>query len=158
MKACGNLTPINIKSTSPHFIPFPTLLPKSLQLTPTPDKDKWINRERVRWSRRFNVPMKDGLPEGFPNLSLLTMRAMCAITVLHPGREGQDVLIKVLDKVLEAYWVRHDKIYEKEGLQTVLEDVLGKEEAGKGIFSLPIIPLVHLHSDINAAQTTNPRS
>ncbi|KAL2068890.1 hypothetical protein VTL71DRAFT_15228 [Oculimacula yallundae] len=108
MKACGNLTPINIRN-----------------------KAEWIGRERIRWSTRFSVPMKENLPEGFPNLTLLIMRAMCALTVLHPGKEGQELLVKTLDRLFEAYWVEHKKTYEKDGLQEVLESVLGKEEAGK---------------------------
>ncbi|CZS89660.1 related to glutahione s-transferase subunit 13 [Rhynchosporium agropyri] len=108
MKACNNMAPLNIKN-----------------------KDKWIDAERTRWASRFNVPMTKKVPEGFPNLTLLTMRALCALTVLHPGKGGQAVFTMTLDRLFEAYWVEHKKIYEKGALGEVLESVLGKEEAEK---------------------------
>jgi len=53
MKACGNTPPIQIKN-----------------------KDKWINIERLRWARLFNVPMHEQMPEGFPPLTLGVCRKL----------------------------------------------------------------------------------
>ncbi|KAG4421777.1 hypothetical protein IFR04_005027 [Cadophora malorum] len=108
MKACGNTPPINIKN-----------------------KDKWIGVERTRWAKLFNIPMHPELPEGFPPLTLPIMRAMCALTVLHPGKDGQEILCKALDALFKAFWVEHKKTNEKEVLAEVLNSVLGKEEAEK---------------------------
>ena len=96
------------------------------------DKDKWINIERNRWAKLFRIPMADKLPEGFPNPSLSTMRALCALTVLHPGAKGQESLIKCLDALWDAYWVHHQKTYEKDVLAEFLSEVLGAEDAKKG--------------------------
>ena len=60
------------------------------------------------------------------------MRAMSALTVLHPGKEGQDVLCKALDALFEASWVKHQRTDQKEVLEEVLAGVVGREEAGKG--------------------------
>lgn len=30
------------------------------------DKAKWINIERERWARKFNIPMISETPKGFP--------------------------------------------------------------------------------------------
>ncbi|KAH6668265.1 thioredoxin-like protein [Halenospora varia] len=108
MKACNNTSPINIKN-----------------------KDKWIGKERTRWSHFFKVPMNKEMPAGFPPLTLGIMRALCALTVLHPGNEGQEILCMALDALFKAFWVEHKKTNEKEVLAEVLHDVLGEEVAGK---------------------------
>ena len=103
----------------------------------TTDKDKWIEKERLRWASVFNIPMKKEVPEGFPPMTLTIMRALCALTVLNPGKEGQPKLIKALDALFHAFWVEHKKTYEKEVLIAVLNEVLGKEEAGKVMGMVP---------------------
>jgi len=105
MKACGNTAPINIKN-----------------------KDKWIEVERRRWARLFSIPIAEKTPEGFPPLTLTIMRALCALTVLHPGKEGQPILIKCLDALFHSYWVELRKTNEKDVLAEVLSGVLGEEE------------------------------
>lgn len=65
-------------------------------------------------------------------MTLTIMRALCALTVLHPGEEGQKPLTKCLDALYNAFWVEHKKTNEKDVLAEVLSNVLGKEEAGKG--------------------------
>jgi hypothetical protein len=30
------------------------------------DKDKWIDKDRLRWARAFSIPMTAKLPDGFP--------------------------------------------------------------------------------------------
>jgi 2-hydroxychromene-2-carboxylate isomerase len=76
--------------------------------------------------------MKEKTPEGFPPMTLTIMRALCALTILHPGQDGQKPLTECLDSLYHAFWVEHKKTNEKEVLTEVLSDVLGKEEAGKG--------------------------
>lgn len=61
MKACGNTPPINIKS-----------LPSarsSVLLSPVDrivDKGAYMDHERLRWARLFDVPMKETTPPDFP--------------------------------------------------------------------------------------------
>ncbi|CZR52015.1 related to glutahione s-transferase subunit 13 [Phialocephala subalpina] len=108
MKACGNTAPINIKN-----------------------KGKWVGTERLRWAQLFNVPMKTELPPDFPPMTLTIMRSLCALTILHPGKEGQAILTKALDELFKAYWVDHRKTHEKDVLSEVLGELFGKEEGGK---------------------------
>ena len=39
-------------------------------LTALPDKSQWIDLERLRWAREFNVPMAETFPKGFPPVTL----------------------------------------------------------------------------------------
>jgi 2-hydroxychromene-2-carboxylate isomerase len=76
--------------------------------------------------------MDEKTPDGFPPLTLLIMRALCALTILYSGKEGQAKLINALDSLYHAYWVEHKKTNEKEVLAEILGKVLGEEDAGKG--------------------------
>lgn len=76
--------------------------------------------------------MADKLPEGFPPLTLTIMTALCALTVLHPGKQGQDPLTRCLDALYHAMGVEHRKTNEKEVLAEILCDVLGPEESERG--------------------------
>jgi hypothetical protein len=77
-------------------------------------------------------PMDEKTPDGFPPLTLLIMRTLCALTVLYPGSQGQGKLTKALDALYHAYWVEHKKTNEKEVLAGILGKVLGEEDAEKG--------------------------
>ena len=74
--------------------------------------------------------MNDKMPDGFPPLTLSVMRALCALTVLRPGQ--QEPLLKCLDALYEAYWVRHERTTEKDVLAAILAEVLGEETGNKG--------------------------
>jgi hypothetical protein len=78
----------------------------------------------------------------FPPLTLTIMRALCALTLLHPGKEGQRPLTKALDELYGEFWVKHKKTNEKDVLAEVLGKVLGKEETEKGIFPCPYLRVV----------------
>jgi len=81
--------------------------------------------------------MKEQTPPGFPPMTLTIMRALCALTILHPGPEGQEPLIKCLNALYQAYWVEHQKTQEKEVLVEVLTSVLGAEETAKILEMVP---------------------
>ncbi|CAG8981555.1 hypothetical protein HYALB_00013941 [Hymenoscyphus albidus] len=114
MKACGNTAPINIKN-----------------------KDKWINQTRNRWSELFSIPMLHDSPAGFPPNTLMIMRALAALTVLKPGKEGQELLVRVLDVLFSAYWVEGKATAEKEVFSAILGGVLGEEIWGLVLNMLP---------------------
>jgi len=76
--------------------------------------------------------MRDKVPGGFPPLTLSIMRALCALTVLYSGSEGQEKLTQALDVLYYDYWYEHKKTNEKEVLEEVLTRVLGDEDAKKG--------------------------
>lgn len=86
--------------------------------------------------------MTEEMPPAFPPNTLPIMRALCALTVLHPGTKGQEVLCKALDRLFEAYWVRGEKTTEKDVLAGILGEVVGREEADNGTppsLSLPLL-------------------
>jgi 2-hydroxychromene-2-carboxylate isomerase len=106
------------------------------------DKDKWIEVERRRWAHLFSIPIREVPPPDFPPLTLTIMRALCALTLLHPGKEGQGPLTKALDELYREFWVNHKKTNEKDVLAEVLGKVLGKEETEKSMFSCPYLSAV----------------
>jgi hypothetical protein len=69
------------------------------------------------------------------------MRALCALTILYPGSEGQGKLTRALDTLYHEYWCEHKKTNDKDVLAQILGRVLGKEDSGKGRW-LPSFPLV----------------
>ncbi len=53
MQACGNIPPINIKN-----------------------KGEWINIERLRWAKQFNIPICEKVCSSFhPSVSFLVLLA-----------------------------------------------------------------------------------
>ena len=104
MKACDNRAPIEIRN-----------------------KGTWIDVERLRWSSRFNIPMSQKAPKGFPVLTLQTMRALCALQILEEGK-----LPLALDALYQALWVEgKSEVGKAEGFKPVLEGAIGKELTGK---------------------------
>ncbi|KAI9877500.1 MAG: hypothetical protein M1830_003761 [Pleopsidium flavum] len=101
MKACGNTPPIQIKN-----------------------KDKWINIERLRWARQFNVPMTEEMPEGFPPSTLGIQRVLCALVLMAP-----DKILETLSALYQAFWVDRKAIQKPAHLLPVLERVLGEKMA-----------------------------
>ncbi|MCJ1255016.1 hypothetical protein MMC24_002832 [Lignoscripta atroalba] len=88
------------------------------------DKGKWIGEERLRWARRFNVPMDEKMPDGFPVSTLATQRAVAALSLVSPE--------KVLDTVTALYntfFVERKPIHTPEGILAVLEKTIGGAEA-----------------------------
>lgn len=89
-----------------------------------PDKDKWINQERLRWAKYFSVPVAEHSPDGFPPKTLNAQRALCAISQKFPAK-----LPSVLEALYRSFWVdRNAKIGEVEGFAPVLQGVLGQQE------------------------------
>lgn len=76
-KQCGNLAPILIKN-----------------------KKQWIDKERERWADIFRIPIREGVPPGFP---VSTVNAMRALTALSIEVEGE-VLARAVDVLWAALW------------------------------------------------------
>lgn len=106
MKACENTPPINIKN-----------------------KDKWINIERLRWARLFEIPMAEEMPPGFPPLTLGVQRALCAICIERP-----ESVPDALAALYKAMWVDVLPIQKPEVAVEVLGAVLGGEDVARGFF------------------------
>ena len=74
--------------------------------------------------------MSEKTPPGFPPLTLLIMRALCAVVILG----GQEALTKCLDELYPAYWAQGKNTNDKECLTECLIKVLGEETATKGTY------------------------
>ena len=90
--------------------------------------------------------MQENSPDGFPPLTLTIMRALCALTVLHPSEEGQESLTKALDELYREYWLNHRRTNDKDVLEGVLTKVLGKEDATQSTYSPPAFVSFYLSS------------
>ncbi|KAI9744968.1 MAG: hypothetical protein M1818_001895 [Claussenomyces sp. TS43310] len=93
------------------------------------DKDKWIERERQRWAKAFNIPCKEEPPPNFPPNTLYIMRALAALTI---AESNQQSLCKALDKFYEEFWVNHTETHKPEVMQRLLVQAVGEEKAKKG--------------------------
>lgn len=76
MKMCNNRPPLEIRN-----------------------KDTWINVERLRWARQFNIPMAAQFPEGFPKPTLQLQRFLTALSLSRP-----ELLPTALDTCYQALW------------------------------------------------------
>ncbi|EZF75545.1 hypothetical protein H105_02957 [Trichophyton soudanense CBS 452.61] len=104
IQATGNTPPIRIKN-----------------------KDKWINVERLRWSKLLGVPITEAMPDGFPVFTLAVQRALCVVAADHPEK-----LASCIDALYNTLWVNRDSsVIKPEGYVPVLETVIGKDAAIK---------------------------
>ncbi|PNS20527.1 2-hydroxychromene-2-carboxylate isomerase [Sphaceloma murrayae] len=103
MKACANTPPIKIKN-----------------------KDKWINQDRLRWARMFNIPVAQDSPKGFPHNTVSPMRALAALEQADPSK-----LAPAFMELYKAYWVQGQPIDKPDVFGPALEKALGKDEAKK---------------------------
>ncbi|KAJ5766080.1 uncharacterized protein N7511_003696 [Penicillium nucicola] len=102
MQACKNTPPIAVKN-----------------------KFEWINRERIYWARRFNVPMSEAIPKGFPAPTVEAQLVLGAITTHAPEK-----LVSVTDKIYRGFWENGDSnVLNFTGLIPILEEALGTDSA-----------------------------
>lgn len=101
MKACDNRTPLEIRN-----------------------KAKWINRERLHWARHFDIPMSQGVPEGFPMPTLHLQRTLTAL-----NRSRPDLLPTALDALYAAFWTEPNEssLPDPKTFSRVLSEVLPAE-------------------------------
>lgn len=95
-----------------------------------PDKDKWINKERLRWAKYFNVPVVETVPDGFPANTLHVMRSICAVGQLAGNDQSQQATVRVLDVLFDAYWIKSRDITDKSVVAEVLTSA-GCEDLGR---------------------------
>ncbi|KAK7972428.1 Thioredoxin-like protein [Apiospora saccharicola] len=113
MHACGNITPIAIKN-----------------------KDRWVDQERLRLARVFNLPMKPSIPPNFPPNTLHVMRTLCAISL---QRKGQEKLARALDALYAALWTARAEIGNPQVFEPIPTQVSGT--LTYGVLDLPITEL-----------------
>jgi 2-hydroxychromene-2-carboxylate isomerase len=133
MKACDNRPPISITSMpchplppSPSFDPATASAQKTIKLTRGEKSDKagYIESDRKRWSQYANIPMAKEMPKGFPPFTLHVMRALAVVEVSQPEKLSDSIAA-----LYKAMWVDAKPIHEPATFESVLVDVLGKEDA-----------------------------
>lgn len=80
--------------------------------------------ERKRWQKAFNIPMSDDTPKPFPQSTVNTQRALCAIEMSQPEK-----LTDAISALYQAFWVEGQTIGKPEVITPVLERVFGDSEA-----------------------------
>lgn len=152
MKACGNITPLDVKSKcSPSYHVWRKSCGEILTPKLPVDKDKWINKERQRWAHQFNIPCADKAPDGFPvstlavrnqtspgsetheerllltNQPIQAQRALTAISLTSPAQ-----LLPATDALYNAIWGPNRNsaaVHTPAGLLSVLSSVIGEDQA-----------------------------
>ncbi|TID27817.1 HCCA isomerase/glutathione S-transferase kappa [Venturia nashicola] len=97
MKLCNNTPPLEIKN-----------------------KSHWIGLERLRWARKFNIPMHEEVPGGFPIATLGTQRVLCALALEQP-----DAVTRVIDVLYHEFFVNHQMLNKPEVVATLIAKALG---------------------------------
>ena len=78
----------------------------------------------MRWSKLFDIPMADQMPEGFPWNTVQVQRALVATYLAKP-----DMLAEVLEQLYHLAWVERRGVHEAELYQPVFAKVLGEATA-----------------------------
>ncbi|KAJ5333774.1 uncharacterized protein N7506_007557 [Penicillium brevicompactum] len=94
-------------------------------LTKVADKFQWINKERLYWARRFDVPMSEAIPEGFP---ASTADIQLVLSVL--AKEAPEKVVAMTQTIYREYWGKcNPKVLSPDGFSVLLEQELGSELA-----------------------------
>ncbi|GAM89215.1 hypothetical protein ANO11243_072520 [Dothideomycetidae sp. 11243] len=142
MHACNNRPPISIKSelSSP-------LLPFDPNPNPALDKDKWINKERVRWAAYCNAPIATTAPEGFPPNTISVQRALTAIEMSAPEN-----LAPAFQHLYQTFWVERNPVQDPQVFGAAIGKAMGDEGATKKILDAISSPEVKQRLSKNTEQ------
>ncbi|KAF1943457.1 HCCA isomerase/glutathione S-transferase kappa [Clathrospora elynae] len=105
MNSCGNTAPLNIKN-----------------------KDKWINEERKRWSKHFNIPVSQAPPPGFPVNTLPIQRTLTSLSLSHPQS-----VESAIGLFYENFWVQWNDPTKPENLQAIVRTIVGSDAEAKKV-------------------------
>ncbi|KAH7132085.1 hypothetical protein B0J11DRAFT_520780 [Dendryphion nanum] len=100
MQACGNQTPISIKN-----------------------KNEWIQNERKRWSKYFNIPISAEPPPGFPIKTLQIQRVLESLSLSHPQS-----LDSAIGLFYQNFWVHFNDPTKPENMLAIVSTIVGSEE------------------------------
>lgn len=91
------------------------------------DKLQWINRERLYWANRFDVPMSQAIPEGFPTSTTDIQTALGLIS-----RDFPDQLLAMSQKFYHIFWADGDTTIAKpENFLSVIKREMGEDAANQ---------------------------
>ncbi|KAJ5781260.1 hypothetical protein N7457_006420 [Penicillium paradoxum] len=118
-QTCNNTPFFAVKSKS-FFLPPWT---SNTQLCFLSDKFQWINRERLYWARRFQVPMSEAIPEGFPASTSEVQSALSLVATKFP-----DKLVPIVDKLHRGFWEEgKSSVLTQSGFASIFEDELSAD-------------------------------
>lgn len=83
--------------------------------------------EKERSAKMFNIPVAAKTPEPFPQPTINTQRALCALSMSNPSK-----LPDAFAALYHAFWVERVAIGKPEVFGPILAKVLG-ESAAKGV-------------------------
>jgi 2-hydroxychromene-2-carboxylate isomerase len=114
-KTCGNTAPIEIRN-----------------------KDKWIERERLRWARQFHIPMTDSYPKGFPKPTIALQRFLTSLWLENQQAGHQEKFVKVVDTLWETLWTKPDAgdVTDPKVFASIAAPVLGEEQVKRHVDGL----------------------
>ncbi|KXG52035.1 uncharacterized protein PGRI_083190 [Penicillium griseofulvum] len=89
------------------------------------NKFQWINKERIYWARRFQVPMSEAIPKGFPAATSHVQLAFCLLASKFPEK-----LIPIVEKISRGFWQEgNPEVLTEPGFSAIFESELGIENA-----------------------------
>ncbi|KAJ5309575.1 uncharacterized protein N7443_002036 [Penicillium atrosanguineum] len=89
------------------------------------NKSPWLNRERLYWARRFDVPMSRSIPKGFPASTVHLQTALALV-----AQQAPEKLVPIAEKLYETFWANGDTtIITPEMFSPVFENELGGDVA-----------------------------
>ncbi|PYI32252.1 2-hydroxychromene-2-carboxylate isomerase [Aspergillus indologenus CBS 114.80] len=82
----------------------------------------YINRHRLAWSRRLNIPMSQTVPAGFPFPTTDIQSLLALVAMSHPEKVAE-----VVERLYTSVWANGDSASatDSERYMQVLEEVLG---------------------------------
>jgi 2-hydroxychromene-2-carboxylate isomerase len=92
------------------------------------DKDKWIDAERLRWCKFFNIPMSTNSPPGFPNNTISVQRTLVSLSLSHPQSMPQAVGL-----FWQNFWVHWNDPMKLENLLAIVRTVVRSEEEAQKV-------------------------
>ncbi|RAK74641.1 thioredoxin-like protein [Aspergillus fijiensis CBS 313.89] len=101
LTTCGNPPPIAVKN-----------------------KLTYINRHRLAWSRRLNIPMTQAVPTGFPFPTTDIQSLLALVAVSHPEK-----VVEIVERLYTFVWADGDSasVTDSERYKKVLEEVLSDD-------------------------------
>lgn len=92
------------------------------------DKDLWINAERIRWAKYFNIPVSKHAPRGFPINTLSIQRVLTSLSLSHPQSVESAIAL-----FYENYWVHYNEPVKPENTLAIIRTIVGSDEAAQKV-------------------------
>lgn len=92
------------------------------------DKDRWINAERMRWAKYFNIPVSKHAPRGFPINTLPIQRVLTSLSLSHPQSVESAIAL-----FYENFWVHYNEPAKPENTLAIIRTIVGSDEEAQKV-------------------------